>query len=54
MWMSSGSRSDTCRIKLPRSMLISALRWGAPSSRRDAPTVAATSTIVSAGESLTA
>src|SRR5205823_11893405 len=52
--ISSGSEFDTSRMTLPRSRFISALRCGAPRMTRDAPSVAATSTIVSAADGLTA
>ena len=41
-------------MMFPRSMFTSALRCGAPRISRDAPTVAAISTIVSAADSLIA
>ncbi len=53
-WISSGRVSDTWRMMLPRSMFTRALRCGAPRMRREAPTVAAMSTMVSAGDSLIA
>ena len=41
-------------MTLPRRRLMSALRLGAPRIRREAPSVAAISTIVSAADGLTA
>src|SRR5436189_263081 len=53
-WMFSGSKRETSWIILPRRRWRSPLRRGAPRTKREAPTLAAVSTIVSAAESLTA
>ena len=45
---------ETSRMTLPRRRLMRALRLGAPRIKREAPRVAAMSTIVSAAEGLTA
>ena len=52
--ISSGSKLLTSRTMFPRNKFSTLLRFGAPRINRDAPTVAATSTIVPAAESLTA